>query len=310
VKNDVNHLKNLNDVINQKGLEELVLVDDFSNLETKKEINGINSERIIKIHASFDAPGKKQALTEGINASASENIVVSDVDCIPASNNWGFKMSEPLENGYDLVLGYGPYQKKPGILNKFIRFETHMTAIQYFAYSMVNLPYMGVGRNMAYKKELFKKHNGFEKFGHLASGDDDLFVQSALSKAKVIAVLDQEAFTYSDPKTTLVSFLKQKQRHVTTATSYNLFHKISLGLFAFSHIMFYLLVIILCFTGDCEFPIKTYFLTIIPIWGLYLMISTKFKEGDLRFWFPFLDFIYFIYMVVLFPAVLFKKNSW
>ena len=310
LKNDAEHLNNLETLADQAGLHELVLVDDFSNDQTKKEISRIYSKRIKKIHASIDKPGKKQALLDGIKVASCDNIVVTDIDCRPASSNWGFKMSNPLFNGYDLVLGYGPYYKKPGLLNKFIRFETLMTAIQYFSYALINIPYMGVGRNMAYKKELFKKHNGFQKFGHIASGDDDLFVQMVYKEAKIYAQLDPASFTYSVPKTTMISFFKQKQRHVTTASSYNFLHKICLGLFAFSHIMFYISIFICLLMEQKGFATMIYLLTIIPIWIIYMMISSKFKEGDLRIWFPFLDIIYFIYMVVLFPATLLKKKTW
>jgi hypothetical protein len=36
-----------------------------------------------------------------------------------------------------------------------IRFETVLTAVQYFSWAKSGLPYMGVGRNLAYKEEFF-----------------------------------------------------------------------------------------------------------------------------------------------------------
>ena len=55
----------------------------------------------------------------------------------------------------DIVLGYGAYKKEKGILNKLIRFDTYTIAIQYFSYALRSLTYMGVGRNLAYKKSVF-----------------------------------------------------------------------------------------------------------------------------------------------------------
>ena len=46
-----------------------------------------------------------------------------------------------------LVLGYGAYKKiKGSFLNKLIRFETMLTALQYFSYAIDGKAYMGVGQ--------------------------------------------------------------------------------------------------------------------------------------------------------------------
>jgi hypothetical protein len=59
-----------------------------------------------------------------------------------------------------IVLGYGGYEKiANSFLNKLIRFETLLTAMQYF-WAKVGHPYMGVGRNLTYKKEEFFNVNG------------------------------------------------------------------------------------------------------------------------------------------------------
>jgi hypothetical protein len=88
-----------------------------------------------------------------------------------------------MQNTYDesteIVLGYGAYHKKKGFLNKLIRWETFHTALQYFSYALAGRPYMGVGRNLSYKKTVFFRHKGFSAHNHVASGDDDLFISTA-----------------------------------------------------------------------------------------------------------------------------------
>jgi hypothetical protein len=70
-----------------------------------------------------------------------------------------------MQNAYsdetEIVLGYGAYHKKKGLLNKLIRFETFHTALQYLSYALAGIPYMGVGRNLSYKKGLFFKKQRF-----------------------------------------------------------------------------------------------------------------------------------------------------
>ena len=64
-------------------------------------------------------------------------------------------MQQKNESDTEIVLGYGEYHKLQGFFNKIIRWETFHTAIQYFSYTLAGMPYMGVGRNLSYKKELF-----------------------------------------------------------------------------------------------------------------------------------------------------------
>ena len=70
-------------------------------------------------------------------------------------------MQDGYRPGTEIVLGYGAYHKAPTLLNKIIRFETFHTALQYFSYALAGMPYMGVGRNLSYKKEVFFRTKAF-----------------------------------------------------------------------------------------------------------------------------------------------------
>ena len=111
-------------------------------------------------------------------------------------------MQEVFSNGVEVALGYGAYQKKPGLLNKIIRFETFHTALQYFGYALAGKPYMGVGRNLAYRKTLFFKNKGFSSINHIPSGDDDLFISKVAKKGNTAIMIDQAAHTISEPPLT------------------------------------------------------------------------------------------------------------
>ena len=79
-------------------------------------------------------------------------------------------------NNSEVILGFGGYKKEQGLLNKIIRYDTFNVAQQYLSFSLRNHTYMGVGRNLAYKKSLFFDNKGFASHIHIPSGDDDLFI--------------------------------------------------------------------------------------------------------------------------------------
>jgi glycosyltransferase involved in cell wall biosynthesis len=182
-KNEVQNLKkNLSSILNQNYPNfEVIVVNDCSNDGTEWYLRDLSLDyKNLKIVTINDHPrfkhGKKFAVTMGIKAAQNENLVFTDADCFPESEHWLSLMQRNFDNQTDIVLGYSPYEIKGGFLNKFIRFETFYTAINYLSYALRGIPYMGVGRNLAYKKSLFFKGKGFASHMHILSGDDDLFV--------------------------------------------------------------------------------------------------------------------------------------
>jgi len=128
--------------------------------------------------------GKKLALTVGIKAAKNEWLLFTDADCKPADKNWIASMASNFTEKTDIVLGYGGSIKSKGLLNRLIRFDNLFIALQYFTFARAGIPYMGVGRNLAYRKSLFFKARGFASHHHIISGDDDLFVNQNASKKK------------------------------------------------------------------------------------------------------------------------------
>src|SRR5690606_8268381 len=113
--------------------------------------------------------GKKYALTLGIKVAKYDIILLTDADCIPASPHWVQRMSGPLRRDkYKmLVLGYSAYNRQPGLLNRLIQYETLLTAIQYVSFALWGAPFMGVGRNLAYRKTFFMENKAFSGHWHI-----------------------------------------------------------------------------------------------------------------------------------------------
>lgn len=180
---------------------------------------------------------KKFALTLGIKAAQYDRVLLTDADCKPTSDEWIEQMSKYSGNN-KIILGVGNYEKQKGLLNRLIRFETFYTAQQYLSFALTKLPYMGVGRNLAYHTELFFNNKGFASHQHILSGDDDLFINEVATKKNTQIAIDERAHTVSDPKQTYKSWIRQKKRHFLSGSHYRFQHKFMLGLLQLSQLLF------------------------------------------------------------------------
>jgi len=311
IKNGIHQLSSTNSLLKTlKKTDELILVDDFSTDGTLGALHEINDERVRVISAKIDQKGKKMALQEGIAQARYDVLVFTDIDCIPSSDNWIQYMRTSVDHTSEIVLGYGAYKKKSGFLNAFIRHETLMTAMQYMSYAISGFPYMGVGRNLAYSKQLFENSNKFESHKDLASGDDDLFISEVATKENTSISMHPESFTLSEPATSWGGLLKQKSRHITTASRYKWKTKILLSLYTASHILCYVLPLVLLFFGEYTFAILAFTLRFGLSWLIYSRIASKFEEEDLGKAYPLLDLGMIIYYIVLSPFLMFQRKEW
>ncbi|PSL50177.1 cellulose synthase/poly-beta-1,6-N-acetylglucosamine synthase-like glycosyltransferase [Chitinophaga niastensis] len=321
---ELNLQKNLPGVLQQryhhhlKPEYEVIVVNDNSEDDTKYYLRSIEPGyphyRHIEIkQAAKFIPGKKYPLSIGLKGAQYEHVLLTDADCKPGSTHWLSLMSQGFSENKEIVLGYGAYHKKPGFLNKMIRYETFFSALQHLSFAMSGMPYMGVGRNLAYKRELFFKHKGFTGHQHIASGDDDLFVNAAANRKNVGVVINKQAFTYSEPKISWMSWFRQKTRHMSTGKHYRFGHKFVLGLFSLTHFLFYPAFILGLFFPP---PILWYVLGIFTTKVIIQSVITyaamrKLDESDLFKFSWLMDIFMVLYYILFTPALLFKsKNRW
>lgn len=213
--------------------DELLVVDDRSTDQTPEILLDLSTNysqlRIVTISDSGQVEnyGKKHAISQAIEVASHELLLFTDADCFPADSHWVNRMKAGLQND-QLVLGAGFLAKSKGFTPWLSSFDTIHTAILYFSFAKAGIPYMGVGRSMAYRKDLFKRNQGFESHVHIKSGDDDLFVSSMKN---VSTYSDPSAMTYSNPKSNISEYFYQRIRHSSTSFHYQTIHKILLGLY-------------------------------------------------------------------------------
>lgn len=191
--------------------------------------------------------GKKLAVTIGIKAAAFEHLLFSDADCYPDTNRWISRMTRNFSEETEIVLGVGKYERKAGLLNLIVRYETLTTAVQYLSAALRKRAYMGVGRNLAYKKNLFFSKKGFASHLKVLSGDDDLFVNEASNRTNTRIELSMESFTISEPPGGFSEWFRQKKRHLSASKYYRSDTKFMLGFELFTRFLFYAFLIIILF---------------------------------------------------------------
>jgi glycosyltransferase involved in cell wall biosynthesis len=311
-----NLAKNLPGSLLQKyrTTHEVIVVDDNSYDDTKylleefqKSFKQLRTVQL-KQEAKF-IPGKKFPLSMGIKTAKYEVVLLTDADCVPATEFWIDKMQEAYDENTEIVLGYGAYHKKKGLLNKLIRWETFFTAIQYLSYALAGKPYMGVGRNLSYKRSVFFRHKGFTAHNNIPSGDDDLFIKTASTAINTKINIDADTFTLSEPAKTWSQWMKQKRRHYTTAKYYKPMHKFLLGLFSLSQFLFYpLLAASIIFYG-WQWSLIVFGIRFLLQAVVYYKVMYKLHEKDLYPWFLFLDLWMFFYYIIFAFALIQKPGK-
>ena len=194
-------------------------------------------------------PGKKLPITLGVKAAKYEKMVFTDADCKPASNQWLRIMSESFTENNQIILGYAPYFRTKGIINRIIRYDTAFIGVSYLSFALAKMPYMGVGRNLAYTKKVFESVRGFKSHYSLPSGDDDLFIQEAAVNQNYTIQISPETFCYSKASETWKGWVRQKTRHYSTSSRYKVIKKALLGIYPISLLLVWLTFVILLFNA-------------------------------------------------------------
>lgn len=296
---------------------EVIVVNDCSFDNTENVIDEFtqifpNLKKVTIKEDGYYKHGKKFAVLVGIKAAQYENLVFMDADCYPSSEQWLKEMARGFTKEREVVLGYGAYEKQDTFLNKLIRFDTFMIAVQYLSSAIKGKAYMGVGRNLGYKKDLFYRNKGFSSHYHINSGDDDLFVNQVANETNVNACIQQTAFTYSKAKTDFRGWKLQKARHLTTSPFYSSSTKAKIGFNYFSQYLFWLSLLPLFFSlNTAILAAGLLLLKVIFQWLVIRKAAIKLNEPDL--WA--MSFIYELFLLFIYPIfhlakAFYKPNTW
>lgn len=302
---------------------EVVVVNDASTDETEYFLQAcvkVYPEGKLKVvnmpnNVNFFS-GKKYPLSIGIKSAKNDIILLTDADCIPNSLYWIQEMANGFTEGKNIVLGYGGYEKdkinmmtpsedlgfefssrdmKPSFgLHLLIQYDTLCTAANMMGFALLGVPYMGVGRNLAYRRSFFFDKGGFIRHYRIKSGDDDLFVNANATKQNTAVVLSEESFTYSAPKLTYSTWFRQKSRHLSTGKYYKNKHKLMLAVYPLSVVLFYIGLVLAMLFFPWYYPIGILLLKIILQIVSFYGVSKKLRIKKVFIFAPLLE-LFFVF---------------
>ena len=303
---------------------EIIVVDDRSDDGSGEWLHkqSLLNEKLQVVHIPETPPdwnAKKYALTQGIKQANNEVVLLTDADCEVSSPYWVQHMVQPFDDSsISIVLGFSPYFKIRSFLNRFIQFETFFTAVQYLSFTLWGKAYMGVGRNLAYRKELFQNGKIIEKYKSVTGGDDDLLInQTATSKNTVICI-HPEAQVKSIPKTSWKDWYQQKVRHLSVGKYYKSTHHLLLGGIFFTQTIVWFTLIL---AGIYDFYVENqlifkgiiflFSLRMLVLLSVYRVIIRNLRIDIKLWWIPQLEFLYIFYIFIIGTlAISRKKLGW
>lgn len=311
-----NLFENLPKILNQNYPDfEVVVVNHQSIDDSRHLLSAMQREYkhlvVMEVERSKHMlASKKLPLTLGIKKARHEHLVLTDADCSPASDNWLRRMAERFTEQKQIVIGYGPYKTEKGFLNKIIRFDSTMIAVHYFSMALMRIPYMAVGRNLAYTKTAFNAVSGFKSHYAVASGDDDLFIQEAAKKRNYAIQLEPESFVFSDAKTTWETFVLQKARHYSTSARYKVFKKALLGIYPLTTLLLLVSFVILILQPEWRIHAGAGFgLILILKWWLLGKCFSRLQSPGFIALLPLLDLLYALVTPFFYYSTLQKRSS-
>jgi glycosyltransferase involved in cell wall biosynthesis len=295
---------------------ELVVVNDRSDDETWEVLQWLKPEyprlRIVNVQADEKfSYGKKIALAVGVRAARHPNVLVTDADCEPTSKDWISLMAAGFREGKQIVIGNSPYAAQFGLTNILERFDGAQKSMQYMGFAMAGFPYMGVGRNLGYTGQIFFSAKGRNRHSHLMSGDDDLLINE-LARAKNTAVIaDPRAFMVTKATPDLVTWIRRKRRHYTTASHYRLIHQILLMLFPLARMVFWAVIIVMAVKGmwlQMAIGLAVKLLVLLPI---NMIALHKLKAGMVAWLALPLEWLFLILDPMLYAStIIVKPKRW
>jgi len=295
---------------------EVIVVNHQSSDDTKHILGALQKQypqlKVIEIERNKHLKiGKKLPITLGIKGAKYGHLLFTDADCRPASNQWIRGMAQNFSDKKDIILGFGPYAKGKGLLNAFIRFDTIQIAVNYLSFALNGMAYMGVGRNMAYKKSVFEAVGGFKSHYGISSGDDDLFIRDAANRKNTTICIQAETHCFSEGKGTWADWFKQKQRHYSTSGHYKVITKLLLGIFS-------LLLLVQLFSFVILLLHIEYLFWVLVIFGACLLLRwiaqiinfNKLGAARLSVFYPIFEYAHIIITALMYYSRGYSDNKW
>lgn len=234
---------------------QVVVVNNSSTDNTEEVLNELKNLYAPKLYITYipidseTINNKKLALTIGIKASEHDILLFTEPDSKPFSNKWVYEYAKEFMNGKDIVLGGCQLKKSNSFFQKLILFGNLTFGIKYLSMALIKKPYMGIERNMAYRKRLFYENKGFSSILNIEYGEDNLFINKIANKNNTAIVISPESMVETDIIDRLSTWRAIKGKYLITKKHLIGYEDKILSFEVVSRYAFYLLFVTLCLTG-------------------------------------------------------------
>ena len=231
---------------------EIVVVNDCSDDETEEYLKDLERHETrvkpvqLRQHLNF-FNGKKYPLSLGIKSASHDLLVLTDADCRPTSNQWLRSMVGCYGPKTEVVVGYAPMVNTGSLSNLLMRFHAVQRAMMYLSAVLAGRPYMGIGKNLSYRQQLFFRNKGFTSHYGIPEGDDDLFVSQVATKRNTSVQLDRHNTVLCAAPDSFGAWVRQQTRRYSTIGMYRTGPKVFAALHYWSQFLFYVSFVALFF---------------------------------------------------------------
>ena len=323
-RNEIGNIDNIiSDLKKQNYPEdkiEILIIDDFSTdgtAERALELVGDDTRfNILRLSQQSDflekskLTAKKRVVDFGVRTSSSEIVLFTDADC-RLKPNWARSMASQFSGGYSVVAGFVGFHidsTLQGIL-----------ALESLATRIIGAGMIGMGNaitcpggNLAYKKDIYFNIGGLDNFNKTFSGDDTLFIQTAVSKgARAMFNFNEDSFVYTVERGGIRDVVIRRIRRLGITPQFKLDMLLSSGLL-------FLYCFLLALTPFILFIKASMGLVMIILWILKYAVdfwilrkgAGLFNESRLLKYLPPTGFLYPYYITVVGALSLFIKGGW
>ncbi len=224
-KNILMSLKSIEGQNYPKDKFEVIYVNDNSEDDSlNKLINAKKSDNVNVISVPNELLSnahKKKAVSYAIEKSKGEIIVTTDADC-KHNSLWLKSLLQTFEDETGFVSGPVEFIDEQGIFSKLQKLE--FAGLIFAGAGLIGngKPIICNAANLAYRKSLYEKVNGFKDHLNLSSGDDELLMQKIWKETdfSIKFCLNKEAIVLTDANETVRKFYDQRKRWASKGLFY------------------------------------------------------------------------------------------
>lgn len=284
---------------------EVILVDDHST-DSTAEIAGSFASQLqltrISLGEEQGSGGlKKAALARGIREAKGEILLTTDADCI-LPPTWVEEMGKiSADPQAQMVLGPVKYKADPNLLGLFQTLDFMAMQGITVAVNRWKMGIMGNGANLGFRRAAYEKVGGYQGIDHLASGDDYLLMAKIRDRYghAFLYRKTEKAMVTTYPPGTWGAFWSQRIRWASKTGKYKdpILHFCLFCVYLTNALLIFWTLYGLA-TGRGEIVLWLSGLKL----GLELLflipVSRFFRQSSLLFFYPFLQPLHWVYIVV------------